>query len=184
MLKKLSDGLDQRKLQTVIVLKADGKTIKALTTYNEDGSYAAIGVRDSSDDFAVTIYGSGSTGVAGLAVFSGTDGTLKSEQDFNDDGTVKSSFTTGNTDGAQAKETFFDAAGNKTKEILFNSDFTMYFINEFAADDRLIVSKTSFGYSGVKSPPLNATAIRPCSSVSMSTTHINVRYFDKSGNAH
>jgi len=38
-LKNLNDGLASRQLQTVIVLKADGKTIKSLTSYGQDGSY-------------------------------------------------------------------------------------------------------------------------------------------------
>ncbi len=73
---------------------------------------------------------------------------------------LKSCFYTGNTDGAQAKETFFDAAGNKTKEILFNSDYDVA-INEFAADGKTIVSKTSFGYSGVKVTTFDATGNTP-----------------------
>jgi hypothetical protein len=167
-----------------MVLKADGKTIKSLTTYGPDGNFAAVGVRDAADDFAVTLYGGqGSTGVSGLAVFNGTDGTLKSEQDFRDDGTVSSSFTTQNTGGAEAKETFFDAAGNKTKEVLFNGDNDVA-INEFASDGKTIVAKTSFGYSGVTVTSYDATGTHEVSERNYADdTHINVTYFDKDGNA-
>jgi hypothetical protein len=181
-LRHLSDGLATRQLQSLIVFKADGKTIKSLTSYRQDGNYAAVGVRDSADDFAVTIYGNGTTGVSGLAVFSGTDGSLKSEQDFRDDGTIQSSFTTQDTGGSGAKETFFDASGNKTKEVLFDGDNVS--INEFAADGKTVVAKTSFGYSGVTVTSYDATGTQVTEERNyVDSTHISVRYFDNAGNA-
>jgi hypothetical protein len=184
-LKNLSDGLSARQLQSVIEIKADGKTVKSLTNYSQDGNLAAVGVRDAADDFVVTLYGtSGSTGVAGIAVFNGADGSLKSEQDFRDDGTVASSFTTQNTGGPAAKETIFDAAGNKTKEVLFNSESDVV-INEFAADGKTITTKTSFGYSGVTVTTFDATGTNPTSERSYpDDTHIAVRYFDSKGTAY
>jgi len=182
-LKSLSDGLSARQLQSVIELKADGITIKSLTSYGPGGSLSAIGVRDSNDDFAVTLYGQGANGVAGIAVFSGTDGTLKSEQDFRDDGTVASSFTTQNTGGADGKETDFDADGHKTKEVLYSGSDVI--INEFAADGKTIVAKTSFGYSGVTVTSFDASGTKEVSERNYADdTHINVRYFDKDGNAY
>jgi hypothetical protein len=180
-LKNLSDGLAQRQLASVIVLKDDGKTVKAMTSYQKDGSYAAVGVRDSTDDFAVTEYGP--NGVTGVAVFSGTDGSLKSEQDFRDDGTVATSFVTVNTGGPQATETYFDAAGLKTKEVLYNSDYDVV-INEFGADGKTVITKTAFGYNGVTVTSYDATGTTPVLEREyVDDTHINVRFFDKSGNA-
>ena len=180
-LKNLSDGLAQRQLQSVIIFKDDGKTVKAITTYQKDGSYAAIGVRDATDDFALTQYGP--TGVSSIAVYSGSDGSLKSEQGFRDDGTVATSFVTQNTGGPAATETFFDSAGNKTKVILFNSDDDIV-INEFAADGKTVVSKTAFSYNGVTVTSYDATGNTPVLERNyVDDTHINVRYFDKDGNA-
>jgi hypothetical protein len=184
-LKSLSDGLSARQLQTVIALKANGKSVKSLSSYGKDGTLLANGVRDADDDFVVTAYGAaGSTGLAAVAVFNGADGSLKSEQDFRDDGTVASSFTTQNTGGPSAKETDFDADGNKAKEVLFNGDNDVV-INEFAADGKTIKAKTSFGYSGVTVTSYDATGTNPVSERTYADdTHINVRYFDSKGNAY
>jgi len=182
-LKLLNDGLSTRHLHSVTLLKDDGKTIKSLTMYNTTGGLAAVGVRDADDDLALTLYGgSGSSGIASVAVFDGSSGALKFEQDFRADGSLASTYTTQLAGGPQAKKTEFGANGNKTREIVYNSSDDIA-ISDYAADGQTLVSKTSFGYTGITVTSYDDSG-RPASERTfVDDTHISVRFFGKDGTA-
>ncbi|MBU6453062.1 MAG: hypothetical protein KGS72_14855 [Cyanobacteria bacterium REEB67] len=184
-LRKLSDGLAARKLKSVIEFKRDGLTIKSMVSYHNDGSIESVGVRDGADDYSVTVYGdSGVSGIARIAVYDGTSGALKSEQVFRADGTVASSFvSTSSGYSTEAKQTFFDASGTRTSEIVFDGTYDIS-INEYAADGKTLKQKTAFGYSSTVVTSYDAAGTNPViERTFIDDTHISVRYFGADGKA-
>jgi len=182
-LKTLADGLNARALKTNVELKDDGVTIKTLTTYDTAGHYASVAVRDANNDFAVTEYGAnGGNGIASVALYDGTTGMLKSRQDFNADGSLASTYAQTNSWG-NAKQTFFDKSGNKTRDLTFNGRWDVV-MNEYTVDGKL-TKTTDFGYSGVTITEFDATGTKKLieRAYNGDASSVTVRYFDDKGTA-
>ena len=189
VLKNLSDGLNTRKLKTLVEFKADGNTIKSIVTFADAGNILSVAVRNGSDDMVVTTYNTDSSGVgvggaSRLSTYDGSTGKLKAEQVFRTDGSVESSFvTTSDAWSTESKRTFFDADGLKVKENVFKGDYDTSIL-EYAADGKTVKQKTSFNYSDVTVTTYDATGLVPVlERVYYSNSGISVRYFGADGKA-
>jgi hypothetical protein len=188
-LKNLGDGLDSRKLQTLVEIKADGYSLKSIVSFASDGNIKSVAVRNGSDDVVVTAYsadssGPGVSGVSKVSTYDGTSGQLKAEQVFRSDGSVESSFvTTSDAWSTEGKRTFFDASGLKVKEDVFKGDYDTSTV-EYAADGKTIKQKTSYNYSDVTVTTYDATGLIPVlERVYYNTSRVSVRYFGPDGKA-